>query len=200
MNNSKKKNNNEVDLKERFSEISDEEIISILIHREHFTKEAIGLAIGEALKRNIISSVEELDTDKFAPQPVPPRSLFPIAHTKKQNEIILKSMCRIFYGFGLVPLIYAFMYFRNSLWQSIFAAVLGLTVILFAVNLNKSKKPFWANLLLALNLPVMGITIYKLTALGTILLMDGLAATLIVFIFLYITIYANKVSSKLQEA
>lgn len=92
------------------------------------------------------------------------------------------------------------MYFRNSLWQSIFAAVLGLTVILFAVNLNKSKKPFWANLLLALNLPVMGITIYKLTALGTILLMDGLAATLIVFIFLYITIYANKVSSKLQEA
>ncbi len=199
MNNSKKKNNNEVDLKERFSEISNEEIISILIHREHFDTNAADLAIEEALKRKIINSVDELETEKFAPKPIPPRSIFPIAHTKQQNETILKSMCRIFYGFGLVPLIYAFMYFQSNKLQSIVAIVLGLLIILLAAKLNKSQKPFWANLLLGLNLPVMGIAIYKLTSLGSVMLMDGLAAALIVFIFLYITIYANKVSSILQE-
>lgn len=199
MNKSKKKNNNEVDLKERFSDISNEEIISILIHREHFNTEAAELAIEEALKRNIINSLEELESEKFAPKPIPPRSIFPVAHTKQQNETILKSMCRIFYGFGLVPLIYAFMYFQSNISQSIVGIILGVLIIVFAANLNKSKKPFWANILLALNLPIMGIAIYKLSAMGTVMLMDTLAGSLIVFIFLYITIYANKVSSLLQE-
>ena len=199
MSNSKNKKIQDVDLKERFSEISDEEIVSILIHREHFTAEAAELAIAEALKRKIIDSINDLDTDQFKPQPIPPKSFFPIAHMRKQNEFILKSMCRIFYGFGIVPLIYAFFNYKSNLFQSILAIVLGLAIITFSANLNKSKKPFWANLLLALNLPIMGIAIYKLSALGNIMIMDAVASALIVFIYLYISIYANKVSSILQE-
>ena len=99
-------NNEENSFEYRLKEVSDEEIISILSYREHFQQQAVKAAIKEALKRGIITSIDDLNSDKFKPQEVPSSSLFPISISEPQNFAIFRSLCRIFYGIGLIPVIY----------------------------------------------------------------------------------------------
>lgn len=180
----------------RLKEVSDEEIISILRFREHFQQQAVKAAIKEALKRGLIASIDDLNSDEFQPQPLQARSLFPLGSTKKHTFAIFKSLCRIYYGYGMLPVVFGVVQFTNHKPLSAIIALLIGVIVIFIVNrLDKTVKPFYSNLLMAMNVPVIGFAIYYLTALGTHTTMDAVAIAIVLLVLLYTTFYINKLTS-----
>ncbi|MDA3927928.1 MAG: hypothetical protein PF541_03155 [Prolixibacteraceae bacterium] len=118
----------------KLREVSDEEIISILQYRDHFQAQAVKAALKEALKRGIISDISDLDKEEFQPKPLASRSLFPLGNTEMQNIAIFKSLCRIFYGFGLLPIIFGFIQISKHITINSIAAIVTGIVIIFIAN------------------------------------------------------------------
>lgn len=184
----------------RLREVSDEEILSILKYREHFQASAFKAAIKEALKRGLIESVDELNTDKFSPMDPPAKSLFPVGTYPQQNLAIFKSLCRIFYGVGLIPVLYGAVKLASGFSTGALAALLtGILFIYLAFRLEKTLKVLFANLILAFNLPAIAFAIYFLTSKGSTVTMDLVAVTIVLIVLLYISLYARKISIKFEQ-
>lgn len=199
MNKKTEDNDNGNSFEYRLREVSDEEIISILSYRDHFQPSAVKAAIKEALKRGIINSVDDLNDPKFQPQELPARSLFPLATSEAQNIGVFKSLCRIFYGFGLLPIIYAILNISKNPFNAIAAFLAGAIIIFIANRLEKTMKPFFANMILAINVPAIGFAIYTLTLSGNPTTMDGVAISIVILVLLYTTFYANKLTSHFNK-
>lgn len=200
MSNDSQDKNNGNSFEYRLREVSDEEIISILRYRDHFQKPAVKAAIKEALKRGIIQSLDDLNNPEFQPQDLPPRSLFPIGLSEAQNIGIFKSLCRIFYGFGILPILYGIFNFRKEFtWGAIAAILTGIVIIFVANRLEKTQKPFYSSLILGLNLPAMGFGIFYLSSTGNPSTMDAVAIAIVLLVMLYTTFYANKLASHFSK-
>lgn len=185
----------------RLKEVTDEEIVSILRYREHFQKHAVNAAIKEALKRGIIDSVDDLDSEKFSPVPLPPKSLFPLANTEAQNIAIFKSLCRIFYGFGLIPIIYGItLALKQEVWiEAVIYIVFGVSVLFAAYGLEKKRELIYSQIFVSLNLPVIAFAVFKLIKMNKPTLLDAFAVVIIVLSVLYTTVYANKLVNYLKK-
>jgi hypothetical protein len=184
----------------RLKEVSDDEIISILRYRDHFQALAIKAAINEALRRGIINSVDDLQKEEFKPQEMPPKSLFPLGNNLAQNLLILRSLSRVFYGFGLIPIIYGYFQFReHNSNLGISAVLLGMLIIFVANRLEKKLKPIFAYIMLGMNFPAIGFAVHKLTSLGKPTAMDMFAAIIILMVLLYTTLYAHKIVDFIQK-
>jgi hypothetical protein len=176
----------------RLKEVSDEEIVSILRNREHYQPQAVKAAIREAIKRGIIESIEDLEKDEFKPQSIP-KSIFPISMVKSQNEAIFKSLCRICYFFGGIPIVMGFFQIANHhLTIGIFALAFGISMVYLTYKLEKERKPFLSQLMLFLNIPAIGFAIYRLNSLESLLKMDVFVIAVTIIVLLYTTLYIYK--------
>jgi hypothetical protein len=184
----------------RLKEVSDEEIINILKFREHFQPHAVKAAIKEAMKREIISSLDDLDNDKFKSQPLPPKSLFPLSTNEGQNNAIFKSLCRITYGFSIIPIVYGALEIANQhLVPAIIAILAGLIVIISTYKLEKTKNTIFSQILIFLNLPSIGYATYHLISLGRPTIMDIFTSLVIVLVILYTTLYLHKLNTNFNK-
>jgi len=176
----------------RLLEVSDEEIVSILRFREHYQPQAVKAAIREAIKRGIIESIDDLEKDEFKPQSIP-KSLFPVSMVKSQNVAIFKSLCRICYFFGAIPVIFGFFQIASRhLTMGFISLIFGISVLYITFRLEKERKLFLAQLMLFFNVPVIGYAIYRFSSFGTTSGMDVLVAGVSIILLLYTTLYINK--------
>jgi len=185
----------------RLKEVSNEEIISILRFRDHYQKHAVNAAIKEALKRGLISSIEDLEKEEFQPQELSPKSLFPIGNSEMQTVAIFKSLCRILYGFGIIPIIFGILQFtyHKILLGNVFLFT-GAIILFIVIRLEKTQKQLFAQLMLVVNIPAILFAVLKLIKLGHPQLMDIFAGSLLVLVLLYTTIYVNKLVSILNKS
>lgn len=194
-------NNNEGNSFEyRLREMSDDEIISILRYRKHFNPNAVNGAIKEALKRSIISSVDDLDSDEFKPQELPPRSFFPLGSSLGQNLALLKSLCRIFYALGIIPLIYSYFQFTSKhAGMAILSMFTGIGILVLANRLEKKQKSIFSFILLSVNALAVGFALFSLHASGKPKMMDVAAALIILLVIMYTTLYAHKLARFIEK-
>lgn len=191
--NTKNENGNSFEYK--LSEVSDEEIISILRYKEHFQKKAVKAAVKEALHRGIINSVDDLEKPKFQPQPLQPKTIFPIGTSDAYTFGIFKSLCRISYGFGLLPIIYAvFQFMSHNFVNGIIASIAGLSIFFIVFKLEKTFSRKYSNYLLLLNIPAIILAILHLRSLGAPTVMDGFAIIIVIIVILYVTFYLRKLT------
>jgi hypothetical protein len=184
----------------RLREVSDEEIITILKYREHYQQHAVKAAIREALKRGIIESVDELKGKKFQAQEPAPKSLFPLSRYENQNVAIFKSLCRIFYGVGIIPVLYGIIQLTGSIsTRAIGATLTGIIFIFLAYKLERTQKVIFSNLILAFNLPAVGFVFYYVSTKGASTTMDLVAIIIILVVLLYISMYAYKLVKHFQR-
>lgn len=184
----------------RLKEVSDEEIITIIRLREHYQPHAVKAAIKEALRRGIISSIEDLEKDEFKPQQLPAKSLFPIGYSESQNLGLFRSLCRIFYFFGSVPIIYGiFQSIEKNLIVAISSFIIGLIVIFVSTSLGKTKKPIFAQLLLSFNFPAILYAFYSLSIEVNLSKMNIATAVLIIITLLYSSIYLLKLTNYINK-
>jgi hypothetical protein len=183
----------------RLKEVSDEEIVSILRYREHYQPQAVKAAIREALRRGIIESLEDLEKEEFTPLEIP-RSLFPVSLVESQNVSIFRSLCRICYGFGLIPVIYGILQIANHrLTMGIFALAIGISLIFIVFKLEKEKKLILSQLLLFFNAPAIGYSIYRLTSSEFFSKMDVVVAIVLIIVLLYTTLYIYKLTVRFNR-
>jgi hypothetical protein len=180
--------------------LSNEEIISILRFREHYQKHTVNAVIKEALKRGIINSINDLELDEFQAQPLPPKRLFPIGYTAMQNIAIFKSLCRLFYGFGILPIVYGISLLLGQFffWGGV-AILLGCIIIFMAYKLEKTHHSGYAYFFIALNLPTIAFAVFKLTQHGKPSPIDIFAISIIILVILYTTVYASKLLAHLRK-
>jgi hypothetical protein len=184
----------------RLKEVTDEEIVSILRFRDHYQPHAIKAAIREAIKRGIIESIDDLNKEEFKPQPIPPKSLFPVSSINEQNVSIFKSLCRICYAYGIIPALFGiFQIADRHITLGIIALMVGISIIYITFKLEKEKKIFFSQLLLGFNIPAIGYTIFRLTTIGNPSAMDIVAAVVIVFVLLYTTLYIQKLTTRFNR-
>jgi len=184
----------------RLKEVSDDEIISILRYRKLYQNNAVNSAIKEALKRGILSSLDDLDNDEFKPQELPPKSFFPLGNNLNQNLAILKSLIRLFYGFGIVPLLYGFyLISEKKVGFAILSLATGAIILFLAFRLDKTQKSVFSLLLLGLNLLAVGFSVYMLQSTGIPTVMDVAAAVIIFLVIMYATIYTHKITLFIQK-
>lgn len=189
------KNENGNSFEYKLSEVSDEEIISILQYKEHFQKKAVKAAVKEALHRGIINSVNDLEKQKFQPPHLQPKTIFPIGTSDVYTFGIFKSLCRISYGFGLLPIVYAvFQFMHHNFINGILTTIAGLTIFLIVFKLEKTFSRKYSNYLLLLNIPAVIIASMHLKSLGAPTVMDGFAIMIVIVVILYVTFYLRKLT------
>lgn len=86
-------------------ELEDEQLIDILRKRKLYQDEAASAAIREAIKRDIISSEEDLFAPEFRHESLMPR-LFPLIESPKNRNRIRRSISRGLLLTGLLPTIW----------------------------------------------------------------------------------------------
>jgi hypothetical protein len=179
----------------RLKEVSDEEIITILRYREHYQLHAVKTAIKEALKRGIISSIDELGKDDFKPQPLPPKSLFPVSSVESQNIAIFKSLCRTNYLFAIIPVVFAvFQAVNHSYIIAVISFLISLPIFFYTYKLEKERKTLFAQLLLLIYVPLIGFAIYNLSR-NKPTTMDLVFTIVFIVVIIYTTFYLNKLSN-----
>jgi hypothetical protein len=179
----------------RLKEVSNEEIINILRFREHFQPHAVREAIKEAMRRGIISSIEDLDKDEFKSQPLPSRSLFHISATESQNISVFKSLCRIIYIFSCIPIIYGILQITHHYYISASIAILiGLAIIFLTYKLEKERKTLYSQVQLFINIPTIGYVLYYIFSQDKVKTMDIFTGIIIIVIILYSTLYLHKLN------
>jgi len=179
----------------RLKEVSDEEIVTILRFREHYQVHAVKAAIKEALKRGIISSIEDLEKDEFKSQPLPSKSLFPVSAVENQNIAIFKSLCRTNYLFGIIPFVFGiFQVVNHNYITAIISLLISLPIFFYTYKLEKERKTFYVQLLLLFYLSLIGFAIYNLS-LTKPSTMDLVFTSVIIVVIVYTTFYLNKLTN-----
>ncbi|HOO84953.1 MAG TPA: hypothetical protein PLS94_10335 [Prolixibacteraceae bacterium] len=188
-------NNNE-SFEYRLKEVSDDEIISILRYREHFKQQAVKDAIREAFKRGIISDIEDLNKPEFMPQELQTRSLFPLGATKPYTFAIFKSLCRIFYGFSLIPVLFGILQLTSrNFFEGALAIIVGAIVFYIVNRLEKKLLPIYANILLFMNIPAFVVAFFFLNYRANSSIMDIFSIIVVLLILLYTSLYLKKLTN-----
>lgn len=184
----------------RLKEVSDEEIISIIRFREYYQPHAVKAAIKEALRREIISSIDDLEKDEFKPRQLPSKSLFPISYNESQNLTLFRSLSRILFFFGAIPVLYGiFLCIEKQFFIAIISFLIGFTVIFVATKLRKSMKPIFAQLLLSFNVPAVLYALFLLSTEENLSKMNIATTFLIIITLLYTSIYLYKLTNYLNK-
>ena len=184
----------------RLKEVSDEEIITILRFREHYQQHVVKEAIKEALLRGIISSIEDLEKDEFKPQQLPAKSLFPISYSESQNLDLFKSISRILYLFSAMPVAYGiYISTQHQFLIGSFSFLIGLIAIFVVWKVAKTKKIFFAQVLLLFNIPAIIFTFYSLSKSDDLSRMSIFTTILFIITLLYCSIYILKLTTYLNK-
>ncbi len=89
----------------QIKELEDEQLIDILKKRKLYQNEAANAAIREAIKRDIISSEEDLHSHKFRHEPLKPR-IFPLIENPTHKDRIRRSIGRGLLLAGILPVVW----------------------------------------------------------------------------------------------
>lgn len=182
--------------KVRIKNISDAEIVSMLQYREQFQPFAVEIAVTEALTRNIITSENDLNKPEFQPKSSNKKTLFPMASSDAYTFGIFKSLCRIAYFYGIIPIAYAvFQLIKGEYLYALAAIIAGIGIGYTVYKLEKTFNILYSNLLLLINVTTIALSAYFLYSYKSHSSMDVFAIGCVVVITLYITFYLRKLSA-----
>lgn len=97
-------------LEQNMAAYNDEEINEILKKRSHYNPSAARLAIGEAIRRGLINSEQDLMSDEYQVQPLR-FHLFPPIEKGETREKVIQSLARSILLTGIIPIIFGFLRF-----------------------------------------------------------------------------------------
>jgi hypothetical protein len=120
-------NRDEDEFGETMSRLNDEQLREVLKKKSLYQKEAVKIAVQEAISRKIIRSEEDLSGPRFRPEPLK-SGLFPGINSSETGSKIRKSIGRSLLIAGLVPVIWGVVQINAGEIPE------GLMVLLFGVT------------------------------------------------------------------
>lgn len=133
---------NEPNFEDRISKYTDEELLDVLKKRSYYTNAAVNYAVGEAIKRGLIYSEQDLFAPKFKEEKMQ-FTWFPVPNNREARKKIKRSIIRNLIIAGLIPVIYGLsQLYRGEGEFAESAVIFGLLWVLLTYLLTRQKmKP-----------------------------------------------------------
>lgn len=172
---------------------SDEELKLVLKKRKYYTPEAADLAINEAISRGILNSENDLVDEQFRTEEMQ-FSWFPVPDNETTRLKIRKSIIRILFFCGLIPLLFGFIE-TNSGNISEGKFFLGFALLWIALSARLLKNYHHLVLLLLHGASVTAVvyTLVHLLQAKTIVVMDVFIAIVLFLMVSYGLFYVRKI-------
>ena len=176
----------------KYSDYSDDEILSVLKKRDHYQKAAVEVAVQEAIQRGIINSEQDLLSAEFKVAPMP-FTLFPKIENEKSRLKTLKSMGRSLLIMGAVPSIWgALKIYRGHLFEGLGLLILGLIWMSVSFQMMKTASSRGINVLLVIFAAAVFYVSRLLWANAFTTVTDVFIALLFCLLVLYGLLYRRK--------
>jgi hypothetical protein len=163
------------DFRKRIAACSNEELKEILRKRMHYIPEAAQFAIGEAIKRGIISSEQDLLAPEYRTSE-PGFTWFPRIADLKQRARIRKSISRSLMFAGFIPTVFGLMeVLEHNLSEGLLIMAFGLLWMFMAIQLFRFYNRYYVFMLLFENLAGTFYAVYRLMEKGATTALDYFA-------------------------
>ncbi|MDD2380452.1 MAG: hypothetical protein WCY58_07430 [Mariniphaga sp.] len=188
------------DQKKSFSEtiesFHDEQLIACLRKRDHYQKEAVDLAIQEAIKRNIIRSEEDLLSPRFRSEPVKSK-LFPNIENTESKRKIKRSIGRSLFITGIIPVILGLFRLKTGFnWEGIVALSFGIIWIAISAWMIRKINPRAVKVLLIMTGLSFVFFLSGLVPVTRLVLMDWFIIVVIYLLVIYGLIFVLKLEKQ----
>jgi hypothetical protein len=132
-----------MDFYERYTKISDKELLDILKWRKDYQDLAVEAAVKIAIERKLIFTEQDLFSPEFEPVRTNGSKLFPEVTNEYHRQRIIGSIFRFLYMMSILPLVFAFMkYAEGQLLFTFLGAGIGMVWLMMSLYLSKSHKKF----------------------------------------------------------
>lgn len=187
------------ELREKMEKYSDEELTEVLKKRKQYEKQAVYIAVEEAVKRGLIHSEQDLFSESFTDEPSR-FSLFPCPDKLHIRMRTIRSIARTLLVVAAIPLVFGVLKFQVHRYvEGIAMVVAGLSWITASWMIyRKQEKKYWPVLLLTAVLAGIYIArmLFLLKGLAT---MDYFIASALFLVLFYVLLYLRKLLAGLPE-
>jgi hypothetical protein len=153
MKNSDQENTGTINFYERYSSLTDSQILEILMNQKDYQENARNAAVKIAIERQLIHSEQDLLSAEYQNTKNTSLTLFPQLTNSYHHQRLVGSIFRFLYVLSFLPIVYGFLkYAEGFIDQTILGVSLGLTWLLLVVLLKRTSKAF-------ILLPLFGILI-----------------------------------------
>lgn len=164
---------------------SDEELRKVLKKRNLYQKEAADFAVGEAIKRGLIYSEQDLFASEFQPEPEK-FTLFPTIENDKARAKFKKSITRSLIITGALPLVWGgIMIFKFHSFEGILLLLFGATWSIIAYQLMRSVNEKLINALLFMLILVVAYFVKVFVSVSYLKMIDVLFTAIVIGFIAY---------------
>jgi len=192
MGNSDQENTETINFYERYSNLTDDQILEILKNQKDYQEKARNAAVKIAVERQLIHSEYDLLSPEFQNSRSTRLTLFPQISNAYHHQRVLGSAFRFLYVLSFLPIIYGFLkYAGGFIDQTILGVSVGIVWFLLIFLLKKTEKPVILVPLFAI-LIFVGISVGgKIAANHPIRILDFVILIVGVMFSAYFLIYAK---------
>lgn len=186
-----------IDYAEKYKTINDQQLTDILIHRDQYQPQAAQAAIGEAIRRGILNSEQDLFSPEFNAPKKAKAYFFPVIHREEQKSRIRAGLHRLLYIIALLPIIQAGKSYLQQQWTelTLFASVALLWIMLNFLLARQKNFITWISMLL-ISVMATAYTLRLLLTSGFFQWIDGLVAFTAFFFVFYALFFIRNLNQQ----
>lgn len=141
MDNSELETSREMNLYEKYSDYTDEQILEILRNHKDYQELAVDVAVKIAVDRKLINSKQDLLAPEFQSSITTKRTLFPEVRNEFHRSRLIGSIFRFMFLMTILPLVHGIInYLKGEMNQAMLGIGIGLIWFLLCLLFKKTKQ------------------------------------------------------------
>ncbi|MBA4410435.1 MAG: hypothetical protein Q8S54_16660 [Bacteroidota bacterium] len=193
MDNSEQERTTKMNLYERYSNYTDDQILEILRKHKDYQEVAVDVAVKIAVERHLINSEQDLLAPEFQNYKTSGFTFFPEISSEFHRKRLVGSIFRFLYLLSLLPLTYGILnYAKGEIDQTLLGVGIGLIWFSLSIFLSKTRKFFIFIPLFILLFAVSVITGYGIFKKEDFQFMDMIILVVGTLLPLYLLLYLKK--------
>lgn len=197
MDNSEKETSREMNLFEKYSDYTDEQIFEILRNHKDYQELAVDVAVKIAIDRKLINSKQDLIGPGFQSGISTKRTLFPEVSNDFHRSRLVGSIFRFMYLMSVLPLTYGILsYAKGEIYLSMLGVGISLLWFLLCLLLKKTQNIFVFVPLFILLFGVSAMTGYNIFKRETFQVVDVVMLVIGTLLPFYLMLYLKRLIQK----
>lgn len=177
--------NQNSEFKQIIANYSDEELRKVLKKRNLYQKEAADFAVGEAIKRGLIYSEQDLFASEFQPEPEK-FTLFPTIENDKARAKFRKSITRSLIITGALPMVWGgIKIFKSQSFEGILLFLFGAAWSIISYQLMRSVNAKLINALFFMLILVVAYFVKVFVSVSFLKMIDVLFTAIVIGFIAY---------------
>lgn len=182
---------------ERYSKLSDDQLLDILKNQKDYQENARNAAVKIAIERQLINSENDLFSSEFQYTNESKTTAFPTVENEVQAKRLNGSIFRVLFILSVIPLIYASLKFAGGMVnQAILGGIAGIMWISGIFLLKKTRNALYLIPLFGLLVLVASYTALQIIELKPVKIADVFVLILGTLLVAYFLFYAKLLIKK----